>query len=299
VSADDLGLTAGVDRGILRAVAAGSVTSVSVLPNLVAPATVTALAAAAPAVSIGAHLNLTTGCPVLPPGAIASLVDGAGAFLPLQTLARRAVAGRLAPVEIQAELDAQLARLRATGAAVDHLDSHEHAHLLPGVAAAVVHVAQRAHIPWLRCHRPRLLGPGSVVRYYRRRPRRLVAHAAKRLLAARFRAAGLAGPDGMVAPSMLLAPVGGGPLREWAAIAAALPPGLWELVVHPADLGVADDVSSSARLGDLVARRGAELAALTDPRFPALLAERGVTLASFRGEPHVPPTKEAHARRRA
>jgi predicted glycoside hydrolase/deacetylase ChbG (UPF0249 family) len=37
VNADDFGLTAGVDRGIARAAAAGAVTSVSVLANLADP----------------------------------------------------------------------------------------------------------------------------------------------------------------------------------------------------------------------------------------------------------------------
>src|SRR5207244_12389555 len=86
---------------------------------------------------------------------------------------------------------------------------------------------------------------------------------------------------GMVAPSLLVSPVPGGPRREWEAIAALLPAGTWELVVHPADLEVAPAPGDLERLGELVARRGAELAALTDTRFHVVLAAAGLEIVPF------------------
>ena len=286
VNADDFGLTPGVDRGIARAVAAGAVTSVSVLGNLADPAAVTALAAAHPGVSLGAHLNLTTGRPLCPAYEVPSLVSSRGELLPLAELTRRALAGRVRRHEAARELGAQVERLAAHGVRVDHLDSHEHVHLLPGITAAVIDVARRSGVARLRCHRPRLFSAGTrrtrrLVGYYLAHPRRIVSHAVKRALAARFRRAGLAGPDGVVSPALLLPPATGGPLREWEAVLRLLPPGTWELVVHPADLDVPRDASDTARLGELVVRRGAELADLESPAFAALLAMHRVTLVSF------------------
>jgi hypothetical protein len=129
----------------------------------------------------------------------------------------------------------------------------------------------------------------------------VATHAAKHVLAARLAARGFAAPDGMVSGSLLAGAPAGSPLAEWDALSAALPRGTFELVVHPADLGGGIDDAERARLGALVDRRAAELAALLDPRLPAFLRARGVTLVSFaalaapRGAPLAPPLP--HARR--
>jgi predicted glycoside hydrolase/deacetylase ChbG (UPF0249 family) len=281
VSADDFGLTPGVDRGIMTAVAAGAVTSVGVIANLAEPAAVARLAAAGVQPSIGVHLNLTTGRPVLPPQQVPSLVDGQGAFRPLAALTRRALAGRLSRREVASELEAQVGAVRAAGVTVDHLDSHQHVHLLPGVMAAIIRLAHRTGVDRLRSHAPLLIGHGSALGYYVRHPRRILTHAGKRMLTARLGRAGLRGPDGMVGPALLLERPPSGPLAEWAAILAGLPVGTWELVVHPAEV---DGTSATdlARLGALVERRTAELGALTSPAFQSMVRAAQVTLVPFR-----------------
>jgi predicted glycoside hydrolase/deacetylase ChbG (UPF0249 family) len=284
VSADDYGLGAAVDRGIVRAARAGSVTSVGVMGNLATPAAVRALAAAAPRVSIGVHLNLTTGRPLSSPADVPSLVDVTGAFWPLGALAARALRRRVRRVDVVRELAAQVAAVRAAGVPVDHLDSHEHVHLIPGVLRAVVEVAKRTGILAVRSHRPCVLPGGprsSTVRWYAGRPRRLAAHTVKRLLVARLRAAGLALPDGMVGGSLVVGGVGEGPAAEWEAVCARLPAGTWELVVHPADLAVPTSPEEAERLGALTARRGAELEALLSPDFAARLRRYGIALVPF------------------
>jgi len=284
VSADDYGLGAAVDRGVLRAAQAGSVTSVGVMGNLAAPAAVRALAAAAPRASLGVHLNLTTGRPLTPPDEVPTLVGAGGTFLPLATLAVRALTGRVRRRDVVRELGAQVAAVRAAGVPVDHLDSHEHVHLIPGVLAAVVEVAKRTGILALRSHRPCVLAPGggpSRLAWYLRRPRRLAAHAAKRLFVARLGRAGLALPDGMVGGSLVVGGAGDGPEAEWDAVCAHLPPGTWELVVHPADPDVPTSAEEEARLGALTARRAAELAALLAPGFAARLRRHGIALVPF------------------
>ena len=287
VSADDFGLTAAVDRGIVAGVAAGSVTSVGVMANLVGAEAMAELLATDGALSIGVHLNLTTGRPVVAPAEVPSLVDAHGVFHPLPALARRALAGRVRTDEVRRELAAQIARVRALGATVDHLDSHEHVHLVPPITGVVVGLARTAGVPRMRTHRPRLLGGGlrSRLGYYTRHPRRIATHALKRLFARRLAAAGIATPDGMVAASLLAEPVGGGPAREWERIVATLPAGTWELVVHPADLDVPERPGEAGRLGELVERRAAELAALVAPAFRAVVGAHGVALVPFAAIP--------------
>jgi predicted glycoside hydrolase/deacetylase ChbG (UPF0249 family) len=273
------------------------------MANLVRPAAIAGLAARDPGLSLGAHLNLTTGRPVLPASVVRSLVGQGGEFLPFGTLTRRAFAGRLVLGDVRAELEAQIAVLARAGVTIDHLDSHEHVHLLPGVIRAVVDVARSAGIRRIRTHRPALLpvdGRGSTLAYYRRHPRRVLTHGAKHLFAALLRREGFLTPDGMVGGALLLEPVAGGPRAEWDAICGSLPPGTWELVTHPADLGVPRRLDEAARLGELTGRRGAELEALTSPAFAAMVRARGVRLVSFAAVGDaIPIEEETHVARRA
>lgn len=145
LNADDLGLSAGVNRGILEAHAAGAVTSASLLVGAPGFADAVAGLGSAPRLDVGLHLNLTAGAPVADRGKVATLWDPATeAFYPLAGLVRRALAGRIVPGQVVAECEAQLRRLRMAGVAVTHLDGHRHVHVLPGIWEAVLTVARRA-----------------------------------------------------------------------------------------------------------------------------------------------------------
>src|SRR5438477_373808 len=79
VNAEELGASAAIDRGILRAHRDGIVTSASVLGNAADLAAVRALAAEAPALGIGLTLTLVGGGPpVARPGAVPSLLTPTG-----------------------------------------------------------------------------------------------------------------------------------------------------------------------------------------------------------------------------
>ena len=81
INADDFGLAPGVNAGVLEAVAAGVVTSLSVMVNTPAYAEgMRALAGLSRPPSVGLHLNLTAGSPVSPPAGVPSLVGAAGRF---------------------------------------------------------------------------------------------------------------------------------------------------------------------------------------------------------------------------
>src|SRR5438093_1108723 len=118
VNADDFGLSAGVNRGVLEAHETGVVSSVSVLVN--APGWTDAAqrlrdlsSPSFPELGVGLHLNLTTGRPVSCGG---SLCDArTGQLHPFGTFVARALAGRIAPRDVAIECTAQLSRLPGRG----------------------------------------------------------------------------------------------------------------------------------------------------------------------------------------
>ena len=125
VNADDLGLSPGVNRGILEAAQKGIVSSSTVMVNLPdAAAGVCLLQAEAPHAGLGLHLNLTYGRPLLDPANVPGLVRGDGQFVSVSRGLASSRRWQLA--EVRAELNAQLERfVELTGTLPDHLDSHQ------------------------------------------------------------------------------------------------------------------------------------------------------------------------------
>ena len=139
VNADDFGLTRGVCEGILRAGQQGVVTSTSVLA--VAPA-FRAYAAALrdSGLGVGCHVALVGEDPLLlGPAEVPTLVDAAGQpAASWRVLVRRWALGKVDPDDVRREATAQLSACRDAGLAVDHLDTHQHVHLLPSVGAVLL-----------------------------------------------------------------------------------------------------------------------------------------------------------------
>ncbi len=151
VNADDLGLSALVNDGIEEAVRAGVVTSASLMVNTPGfDDAVRRAHALGPRLGVGLHFNLTTGASVAPAATVPSLLDGAGRFLSLDRLLRRALVGGVRPEEVRREADAQFARLRAAGIAPTHADSHRHVHAFPAMRGALAAAAAAAGVRAVR-----------------------------------------------------------------------------------------------------------------------------------------------------
>src|SRR5213082_720061 len=224
VNADDFGLSAGVNRGILEAYAAGVVSSVSVLVN--APGwtdAVQRLCDLGPGIGVGLHVNLTMGRPVSWGGGLCDARSGC--FHSLPALVARALAGRLDPGDVAIECAAQLARLRNAGLVVTHLDSHRHVHVLPGVWGPVVETARREGIRVVRVP----LEPYSVnVMSWRALVKKATLRLAWSLAAGG--ASPLRRPDRFVGISLQGSARF---LRRLLALLDHLKPGTTELMVHP------------------------------------------------------------------
>jgi hopanoid biosynthesis associated protein HpnK len=291
VNADDFGFTAGVNRGIVEAHSRGVVTSSTLMANGPAFSDAIHLAGTMPQLSVGCHVVLIDGRPLLDPKTIPSLVNrdanekidrdsGAARFRDgISGFALRALAGRLDSHEIEAEATAQIRKLQAAGIAVSHLDTHKHTHLFPRVLRPLLQAGAACGVRALR----NPFGPRRPLRSGQllARPGLWTRYAEMRVLqgfAASFRAAaqkaGFATPDGTLGVEVT------GVLDEtlFRAIATSIPEGTWEFVCHPgyndADLGAA-----KTRLRE---SRETELRALTLPEARATLSQAGIDLISYR-----------------
>ena len=92
--------------------------------------------------SIGLHLNLTLGQPL---GLMPRLAPQ-GTLPPLASLTAWALGGVLDAEEIGAEIARQLDRFEAAlGFPPDHIDGHQHVHVLPGVRRALLREVARRY----------------------------------------------------------------------------------------------------------------------------------------------------------
>jgi chitin disaccharide deacetylase len=138
-SADDFGLTEGVNEGIEKAHRDGILQAASLMVAAPAAADAVRRARANPSLRVGLHLVVIEGPAVLPHDEIPDLVDAAGQFpsdqlgLGLKYFFRPRIRRQL-----QAEIRAQFAAFAATGLTLDHANAHKHMHLHPTVGAMML-----------------------------------------------------------------------------------------------------------------------------------------------------------------
>jgi predicted glycoside hydrolase/deacetylase ChbG (UPF0249 family) len=222
-----------------------------------------ALARRHPGLDLGIHLNLTTGAPCLPPATIPSLVDRAGRFHRLDRWLALAVARRLEPADVAAELTAQAERALATGLSFSHLDGHHHTHLFEPALSIVAGLARRLGIRVVRrSDERRLLQTSPILGRLLRAPPFGAAWRRRWLLAVASRRAGR-----VLAGFAHADHFGGLPLlgpgldaTGLATLVSHLPPGTTELMCHP---GYGD--AALAALDPGAAAREREVALLTNP----------------------------------
>jgi chitin disaccharide deacetylase len=277
VNADDFGVTRGVNRGIIRGFREGIVTSTTIMANGEAFDDAVELARANPELGVGVHIVLIGGRALAPREQLGRLAGDNGE-LPktVKSLVLKASAGLIHANEVEAEVRAQIERVRAAGITPTHVDSHKHVHLHPMVMKAIARVAseygiKRVRIPFedfsgafgengLKMLGRKAFVVGSRASY----PsfRRIISKNQMRT------------PDhffGFAATGRLARE---GLLR----MIRNLPEGTSELVCHPG-INDAELERTGTRLRE---EREVELAALIDLDVKKEIVERGVHLMSFR-----------------
>jgi chitin disaccharide deacetylase len=137
--ADDYAMSEGISRAVGELAAARRLSATSAIvttPHW--PAMAQRLVVHRAHLALGLHLNLTLGNPL---GAMPRLAPS-GRFPGLPALLANAAICRLDGKEIRAEVERQLDRFEAAlGYAPDHIDGHQHVHVLPIVRRAVLEAA--------------------------------------------------------------------------------------------------------------------------------------------------------------
>ena len=272
VNADDLGLTPGVNRGILRAFQDGIVTSASLLVTGSAFEEAVALARQNPELDVGLHLTLVEERAVLGREILPTLVDETGRFPHTSgEFFRRTVLGGISWDEVEREIAAQIARFQKTGLRLSHLDSHQHLHMFPPVFQIVRRLTRRIDNVWIR----NSAGP------WRKSPGILMGRWVKQLglnltcLSAR----GLHGPPLPQMPDGMFGFDVSGCLTRSALeqILRKIPDGLYELICHPGE----GDKETCRQYRHWGYRWDEELEALTASETRRLLQEQKIALTSF------------------
>jgi predicted glycoside hydrolase/deacetylase ChbG (UPF0249 family) len=296
INADDLGLTAGVNRGIMEAHSQGVVTSTTLMANARAfDGAVNTLAARKSAsreqggteelqarrLSVGCHVLLVDGDPVLPKSQVSTLLRNAqaeGFRDSLEQLMWAIARGRVDLLQVEAEAAAQMRKIQASGVQLSHFDTHKHVHLLPSVLRPLLRAARACGVRAVR-------NPFAPIKplafaHLLRRPHLWTRYSEVKLLrgwAATFRRsvadAGLVTTDG----SFGIVVTGALDETLFRAIIGCIPEGTWELVCHP---GYNDAELNGVRTR-LRSSREQELKVLTSPRVRPLLDEHGIELISY------------------
>ena len=157
INADDFRLTAGVNRAIVEAHQRGIVTSTTLMANSGAFEAATAIARAdnGGRFSVGCHVVLMDGGPLLSPDNVPTLLVPRNGATPrfresLNDFVIASFRHKLNPDETDPEAPAQLARPHPPGIPPSHSDTHHHAHRFPAALRPLLRAARSRGVTAVR-----------------------------------------------------------------------------------------------------------------------------------------------------
>lgn len=154
ITADDCGLTEGINQTVYDLHQRGYITAASVMTNFPAHASALERFRACPDLDLGIHLSLTDGHPVTAFDAHhPHLLNEDFSFRSNLSLYIRSHFFSAGAVDwIRNELDAQLRRFGDIDIQPDHISTHHHFHAIPLLRRIVHELAQRYAVKWVRSH---------------------------------------------------------------------------------------------------------------------------------------------------
>lgn len=163
LEADDLGLLYAFNEGIRAAYHEGLLTSTCLRANGYAyEHAIKEILPVCPDLGVGIHLCLNEAEPVADRERVPLLLDDCGSlrrgFFWLMKLARTAAGLQ----QIEIEFRAQIARVLGDGIRVDHLNSHQHVHMIPAIFRLTCRLAREFGIPCVRLVRELPYGAGGL-----------------------------------------------------------------------------------------------------------------------------------------
>lgn len=263
INADDLGAGRETDRAIFETFDRGVVTSASLLVN--GPSARSAAATARQRnLPVGVHLNLSEGRPLN--GPVAGLTEADGRFAGKLKTRRKLRSQAFDRTALQRELQTQVQAVLDWRLKPDHLDSHQHVFLFPGVSETIIETARAFKIKATRLPLPCILeDPPLNLEKDLRLYQQLAADAATLI-----KGAGLSCPQGLFGLDCLNRLS----TERLVKLLTAIPPnGYWELMVHPGHPDPDNPFSGP--------ERELEWQALTAVKINALIRALNIELISF------------------
>jgi len=279
INADDFGLTPGVSRAISETHQRGIVTSTTLMANSRSFDDAIASAKSMPRLSVGCHVVLVDGEPILARERVPTLLAGGSRFRNgFGDIAKSALCKKINAAEVEAEVTVQIQKVQNAGLTVSHVDSHKHVHMLPQIGAAIVRAAHACGVRAIR--NPFVPLKPLALAHLLRRPKLWTRYTETKILRRyhrQFRQ--LASEAGMVTPdgSFGVISTGALDLNLFRAIVGSIPDGTWEFVCHP---GYVDEALGTIRTR-LRESREKELQVLTSEEARQMLAEHGIELISY------------------
>ncbi|KAM9329075.1 carbohydrate deacetylase [Gastrophryne carolinensis] len=151
VTGDDFGYCPRRDLGIVESFQAGAISNVSLLVNGSSASSAVELARRYN-IPLGLHANLSEGIPVCEElQHNSTLINARGVFHGKMGIRRALAQGLLSMAEVRQEMCAQVARFRKlTGQNPQHMDGHQHVHVLPRIREEFALVLHEHGIPYTR-----------------------------------------------------------------------------------------------------------------------------------------------------
>ncbi len=146
INADDAGIDAARNRGIMLCVRNSALKSTSVIVEQGGWKDFLERKRPLKSLDTGLHFNLTAGRPLT--SGLKTLVDQEGNFFNKFQFLDKAVAGEIDPQEVARELFTQLQIFKESGLTLSHVDGHHHVHILPGVREGFLKVVPAG--TWVR-----------------------------------------------------------------------------------------------------------------------------------------------------
>ena len=277
ITADDFGFSLEINEAVEQAHRDGVLSAASLMVSGAAADDAVRRARAMPALSVGLHVVLVQGEPVLPAAEIPALVTSNGRFA--DNLAGAGFNWFFTPGarrQLAREIAAQFEAFRASGLDLDHVNGHNHMHLHPTVLGMIIAECRRSGCQSIRLPRePFAFSHGG--KFSASWMAALAGRAGLEpwlaVMRARLTAAGLSGND------WLLGMHDAGHVDEARLLdfLGRLPGGVTEIHCHPAARLSPEIVSAMPGYDNV-----AELAALTSPAVKERLSQLGLQPVGFR-----------------
>ena len=271
ITADDFGLTLGVNDAVEQAHTHGVLSTASLMVTGAAAADAVARARRLPNLKVGLHLVLVEGATVLPKALVPDLLDKRGLLSSDQVrLGIRYFALPAVRQQLAAEIRAQFEAFRDTRLPLDHVNAHKHMHLHPVVARLMLAIGREFGVRAVRIPaEPAILlaaagvPPSAAASMLRAWTKQLRWQARRAGMMVNDHVFGIAFSGRMTSDRVI-------------PVLSSLPSGLTEIYFHPA-------AAKESLIGKLMPDydHQAELECLLDSRFRAAVEDSGIEMTTW------------------